>query len=232
MADTLKRCGHLLDIHKDARENFFTVQDHLMSAGSTWLPAMRKTSPLWVGDKKPFQYTDPELVAFILTLFPEARFIHLIRHPFAVALSVCRFNRTPDGDFWKDLTFGQCVEQWAFHEKKVLELKQHLKGRVLDVRYEDLCRDTSKELIRIFGFLNLDSSEIDLPFAVGNMRTVIEDYPNVTCSAEARQIMSEYGYRPEGVRYYFLKKIGRVLYGLFIKARDLGGVKHASDRLC
>ena len=87
MESTLRESYHILNENNSLTEKFFAIQKLLMEKGILGLPPMTKTDVVWVGDKKPYQYADPKLVEFILDIFPEAHFIHLIRHPFAVAKS-------------------------------------------------------------------------------------------------------------------------------------------------
>ncbi len=199
MEYTLTHCGQVLKKERSPAENFFAIQTCAMEKDNPWLPPMKKTDVSWIGDKKPFQYTDPRLIRFMLDMFPEAYFIHLLRHPFAVAASVAQFNQTVNGDFWKGLTLAEAVERWTYHEKNVLELKRMDRVKVLDVRYEDLCQETEKELRRIFAFLNLAVNERMIRRANRNMLYIIKNFPKIDCSAETQALMEQYGYKPEGV---------------------------------
>jgi hypothetical protein len=161
---------------------------------------MSKKDLFWIGDKKPFQHADPQLLAFILEVFPDARFIHMVRHPFAVAESSDRFNKTIDGDFWIDLTPEQKVEQWTHHEKSVAGLKSSHAGKVVDVRYEDLCKEPAKELTRIFTFLDLAIDKDLVKRAHRDTRFVVKNVPAIPCGQETVSIMEQYGYQPEGIQ--------------------------------
>ena len=195
---TLKQCGHMLDKKKSPAEIFFAVQRFIMESGNPWLPAMNKDHLVYIGDKKPFQYSDPQLVSFILTMFPEVYFIHLVRHPFAVVDSAERFNQTPDGDFWQNFTLEQAVERWTFHEKGVLALKQRKGVKVLDVRYEDFCRNTKNELTKIFDFLKIESDRKIIKTASRQTLYRMRNMPRIGCKEETQKIMEQYGYKPEG----------------------------------
>jgi hypothetical protein len=166
----------------------------VMGKGNPWLPAQQKTGLQWVGDKKPMQHTDPELLAFLLQHFPEAHFLHIVRHPFEVVASSDRFNRTADGDFWLGLSSEEKVERWAFHEQQVLQLRQSLPGRVHSLRYEDFCRRTEKELSGVFKFLQLDPDPHALREAARQTRPLVRVIPAIRCSAEATRIAAGYGY--------------------------------------
>lgn len=196
---TVRQCGHVLNKEKSPQENFFALQHCMMQKGNPWLSPLSKKDLLWIGDKKPFQHTDPQLLAFILEMFPDARFIHMVRHPFAVAESSERFNKTIDGDFWIDLTLEQKVERWTYHEKSVSKLKLSKTAKVIDVRYEDLCREPVKELTRIFTFLDLDIDENLLKRAQRDTRCILRNVPAIPCSRETTSMMEEYGYKPEGI---------------------------------
>ncbi|MCX5726649.1 MAG: sulfotransferase [Candidatus Saganbacteria bacterium] len=196
---TLKTCAHILDKNKSLRENYLAVETLLMERGSPWLPPMKKKDLRWVGDKKPFQNADPKLIEFILEIFPGAHFMHLIRHPFAVCESARKFNETPNGDFWKGLTLEGSLERWTLHEKGVLGLKKKIGERVIDIRYEDLCRHTGNEMARVFGFLGLHADNSLLNKASQMTKYRIKNTPTISCSEEAKSIMRQYGYKPEGI---------------------------------
>jgi len=195
---TLKQCGHMLDTKKSPAENYFAVQRFIMKNGNPWLPAMKKDHLVYIGDKKPFQHSDPQLANFILTMFSEVYFIHLVRHPFAVADSAERFNQTPDGDFWQNLTLEQAVERWTFHEKGLMDLKQRKGVKVLDVRYEDFCQNTKNELTRIFDFLKIELDRKIIKTASRQTLNRMRNMPWIACKDETQKIMEQYGYKPEG----------------------------------
>lgn len=200
MKITLEACGNIMKRNSSPQENFFALQRCVMEKDSAWLPPMQKREPLWIGDKKPFQLTDPFLIDFVLQLFPDAHFIHLVRHPFDVAMSAERFNKTPHGDFWKNLTLEEKVARWAFHEKQVLDFKRSGRARVLDVRYEDLCQHPGSELVKIFQFLNMDIQEQLLRKARKDTRCVIRNRPYISHNSETLDIMQLYGYSPESIK--------------------------------
>ncbi|MBM3860746.1 MAG: sulfotransferase [Verrucomicrobia bacterium] len=194
MRYTLEIAGHLLRRDRSPRENFTAAQLHLMEQGNPWLPPQQKTDLRWMGDKKPFQHTDPELLAFIHQHFPDAHFLHIVRHPFAVAESSSRFNETADGDFWVGLSLEDKVERWTFHEQAVLKLHQAIPDRIHSLRYEDLCRQTEEELAGVFRFLQLTPDPQALQQAARETLPVARATPKLPCSAETTRIATEYGY--------------------------------------
>lgn len=194
MRYTLKTCGNLLQRDQSPRENFNAVLQQLMEKGSPWLPPQRKPDLRWIGDKKPFQHTDPDLLVFIHQNFPDAHFLHIVRHPFAVVTSSSRFNETPDGDFWLGLSLEEKVERWAFHEQEVLKLRQALPERVHSLRYEDLCRQTEKELAGVFRFLQLTPDAGVLKEADLKTFPAVRAVRKIACSSETMRIATTYGY--------------------------------------
>jgi len=192
---SMESCGHILKRHRTPAENFFAFQECLMKKGNPWLPAMHKQELLWIGDKKPFQLTDPVLIDFVLQLFPDAHFIHLVRHPFGVALSSEQFNDTRFGDFWKDLTLEEKVKRWAFHENQVLELKRSARASILDIKYEDLCWETEREMVKVFNFLNLDADRQTLRKAARKTCPMVRKQAWIPCDEETLSTMEYYGYK-------------------------------------
>lgn len=97
MEATLKACHHTLltslyssQGEKAIATTFFRIQEHLMQHGSAIQRPQPKTNLAWIGDKKPVQHSDPELGAFLRRHFPEARYIHIVRHPKAVVASMAK----------------------------------------------------------------------------------------------------------------------------------------------
>ncbi len=191
---TLDVCGDLFHREHSPREDFMAIQQRLMETGTPFLPPQNKPELLWIGDKKPFQHTDPQLVAFILEHFPDAHFLHIVRHPFAVAMSSARFNETRNGDFWLGLSLEEKVERWAFHEQQVLLLRESLPDRVHSLRYEDLCEQTEAELSRLFQFLRLPADPSMLQEAARQTHPTERAVPVIQCSAEATCVAENYGY--------------------------------------
>jgi hypothetical protein len=179
MNHTLAAAGHLLRRDRTPWENFQAVIQLLMDQGTPWLPAVHKSGLRWLGDKKPFQHTDPQLVPFILENFPDALFLHIVRHPCAVTASSDHFNQH-DGDFWQGLSPEEKVRRWAFHEKRVVEL--------------NLCRRTERELSGVFRFLGLKPDAQVLRDAARQTVPASRPFPKINCPAEALQLAARHGY--------------------------------------
>jgi len=224
MKHTLAAAGHLLQRDKTPWENFQAVVKHLMEQGTPWLKPLDKPDLRWIGDKKPFQHIDPQLVPFILENFPDALFLHIVRHPCAVAASSDKFNESGIGDFWMDMSLEEKVERWAYNEKLVQAMQEKLKDRVHHLRYEDLCRRTEEELSAVFGFLGLTPDAKALKNAARKTVPANRAYPKISCSAETQQMARQHGYdlqNPTGR----LRAFGGRLYWKLVKRLHL---KHAS----
>jgi|GEM_PF-1676200 len=81
-----------------------------------------------------------------LESFPEARVIHLVRDPRDVILSLCRRSRDKDP--------LRAAQHWFTAVAAAQSSRNH--DRVLEVRYEDLCHDSDRELARICAFLGVN----------------------------------------------------------------------------
>jgi hypothetical protein len=198
MRVTLASSGHLLRREASPRENFHAVQTSLMENGSPWLAAQSKKDLRWIGDKKPMQHTDPDVLNFLLHHFPDAHFLHLVRHPLDVVASSDRFNGTADGDFWLGLSREEKLARWAFHERQVLQLRESLPARVHSLRYEDFCCDTVKQLTEMFQFLQVNPDPEVLRNAASQTYSPGRTVSAVTPTAQAISIASMYGYDLSG----------------------------------
>ncbi len=94
-------------------------------------------------------------------LFDDAQLIIIIREGTALVESGVRsFN-------WE---YEVAIRKWSANAKKILNFQQRNKTskRLLIVKYEDLYKDTHRELKRIIHFLNLDIDKLDFD-AVDNL---------------------------------------------------------------
>ncbi len=101
---------------------------------------------IW-GDKTP-RYV--QRIDLISTLWPDARFIHLIRDGRDVALSYADVRFGPK-------TVGSAARLWATRVRAGRVAGRALPpGRYLEVRYEDLVEDAAGKVKEICGFLDLE----------------------------------------------------------------------------
>lgn len=145
---TLDQAGHLMSADAAPYEVFLRVQEHLMRSGSPWLPAMNKRRLAWVGDKKPVQQADPMLLSFVVDHFPNARFLHVIRHPRDWLVSRRRFVPQTDQTDEESLGF------WLRNEERVVAARRRVE--VCSITYRDLCMDPAKSVARVLAFLDLE----------------------------------------------------------------------------
>jgi hypothetical protein len=83
-------------------------------------------------------------------LFPEARFIHVVREASAVVRSLVHVA-TPDGAYY---TERSAVETWLRCVKACFEAERALgAGRILRVHHEELTREPKRLLLRCLAFL-------------------------------------------------------------------------------
>jgi hypothetical protein len=112
------------------------------------------------------------MIPYILDLFPDARFIHLVRHGRCVSYlqgkkiaAAVRSNYRVYAEVGYGLAddeiYARCARSWTEH---VLEAQRLIAGgslvpraRILEVRYENLCEDARSEFERICAFVGLDS---------------------------------------------------------------------------
>ncbi len=95
----------------------------------------------------------------ILHIWPEARFIHLVRDPRDVALSVIAMG-------WSGNVYS-AVDKWLHAEQGWDRLVPKLnEDRWIEVQFADLISDHEDQLRRVCGFLDVDYTEQMLSYAV------------------------------------------------------------------
>ncbi|RKZ93656.1 MAG: hypothetical protein DRR19_00425 [Candidatus Parabeggiatoa sp. nov. 1] len=221
MNHTLKKYAQLLSRDKTPLENFVTIQTNLMKDGFQDIKPMHKENLLWIGDKKPFQQIDPEIVPFIKEHFPNSKFIHLIRHPFAAVKSSKVFK---SGELWKGTSEKDILKLWTRHESRVQLEKDKNEVPMLDVRYEDIISQTRTSMARLFDFLELKYDKQILLEARKITRSTIRKHPRFNCPPETEAIMSQYGYKTKSFwlenplyvnSFNGLKKLKRKITGIW-----------------
>lgn len=179
---------------------FYDVQQHLMLHGSGVQQPYQKSDLLWIGDKKPVQQADPVIHSFTAELFPDARYLHLVRHPRSVVASMEQAAATWDvvPNYWKKGR-DAILARWAAQEEWVLKLKERQEGAVYTVRLEDLSASPIEQMGKIFDFLHLDSS----PQLHDQIREVVRPGQHrkhadtrLSYPTPVRRLMDIYGYEP------------------------------------
>jgi hypothetical protein len=115
------------------------------------------------------------LIPTLLRIFPDARFVHLIRHGLFVALSFTEKEREKYPDLQVDVaSFRQMTARyWAACVEEVDRADQAFAlsktGRLFELRYEDLCADPDAALWDLAAFMDCDPGAFDLSaFSVAN----------------------------------------------------------------
>jgi hypothetical protein len=181
---------------------FFEIQRQVIERGtSIHVPLKSAEGLLWIGDKKPVQHAFPEINDFVWRHFPDARFIHVIRHPQAAVASKMEAARTWPvvPRYWKAAA-SQVLQQWCQHEVWVLATKTSHPGRVHTIRLEDICERPREEMAGLFTFLELEmSTELRQ-----RMSAFVYERPNAKYagfilpeSAQAARLMDAYRYIPD-----------------------------------
>jgi tetratricopeptide (TPR) repeat protein len=105
------------------------------------------------------RFTDKSIANFlyiglIRMLLPEAKIVHIRRHPLATALGVYRQR------FTRGLRFSYDLEAFARYYRAYARLMQHWRDTVpeafVEVRYENLVREPEAQLKRIFDYAGLE----------------------------------------------------------------------------
>lgn len=192
MNSTLEQHESLLSKEKTPFENFLSIQRTIMEKGFLRMAPMQKEDLKWVGDQKPFQQVDPEILPFIKANFPGFRFLHLIRHPAPVIRSSKVFK---GGVLWKGMSEDDILARWTMHEAWVNLEKQKNEIPMLDIKYEDIVRNTAKAMANIFDFLEVAYDKALLKEAAKTTKKEVKFHPPLNYSPETVAIMTQYGYK-------------------------------------
>lgn len=135
------------------------------------------------GDKTPRYIEHIDLLA---QLFPEARFVHVIRDGRNVALSYSHVNFGP-------ATVAGVAELWARRVRAGITSGRSLeRGRYLEIRNEDLAEDPEGELHDICDFLDLDFEPVMLDKDARSKGVVAKPTHNYSPEAAGRKGMSSW----------------------------------------
>jgi hypothetical protein len=126
------------------------------------------------------KYTDFPRIRYLLQVFPDAKFIHLIRDPRATVFSY--FNKIRNGEFntwnerewwirgwpkkWRDSwreKYNSCLSfvafQYKFFIKNIWEDAKNIQNsQYLEIRYEDFIKHPQKNINFLLKFCNLGKS--------------------------------------------------------------------------
>ncbi|RKZ49168.1 MAG: hypothetical protein DRR16_32140 [Candidatus Parabeggiatoa sp. nov. 3] len=215
MNATLEQYRDLLSKDKTPLENFITLQTKIMQNGFITTKPMPKEYLLWIGDQKPFQQIDPEIVPFIKAHFPCTRFVHLVRHPFPVVRSAKLF---PTDDLvWKTMPEEEILKLWTMHESWVNIEKEKRELPMIDIKYEDLITNTQREMARLFDFLKLGYDKAILTEARKITRSTIKLHTSLPCPIETEAVMFQYDYKTKN--FWLEQPFYIDFYNLFLRLK-------------
>ena len=121
------------------------------------LYAARASKPRW-GDKTPRYVTS---LAKLARAVPEARFVHMIRDGRDVALSTNRRLVELRGS--RPVPAERMAKRWRHRILSARRVEQ-VEGRYMEIRYEDLVRDTEPGLRRVCEFAELEFDPVMLTY--------------------------------------------------------------------
>lgn len=198
----------LLDNPNRIRDTFFETERRLARLGSGVQMPYSKKATLLLGDKKPVQQCDPVMREFMYRVFPDAKYIHMIRHPYAVVFSKIVYMRekSPVPHFWEE-DFASLLNRWAKHERWALDMDSINWGiveepNVIRIRLEEFAADPYTWMQKLFRFLDLEmpaylKEEALQAMVDENPNSKYQDLPIVPTPDEVIKLMHEYGYKVE-----------------------------------
>lgn len=147
----------------------FSPNAHLTEAGSLVSARarealMRAWSPYWdIACRVLLEKSPPNLVRmrFLQALFPEARFIAVVRHPVPVTLATRR---------WTNASPQALLHHWALCHQLLLEDAPYIE-KLLILRYEDMVASPAEVLGRAVAFLGLDVNVVVTGIQPGHNET-------------------------------------------------------------
>lgn len=132
-------------------------------------------------------------MAAIGRMFPQVRFIYMLRHP--VLAFASRRDLTEPGKGWGEAwrPVEAMCRQWAAFLESARQFDAAQPGRVLYVRLEDLSRDSEAELERIGEFLGLEAAEAPAQLAAERLVRPFESWKTDALQAQNPAIAQRAG---------------------------------------
>lgn len=193
MNGSLKKAGHVLKRDDSVFENFINYQNLIMKEGFLSEKPADKDNLAYVGDQKPYQNADPDIIQFVNDHLPNSKFIHLVRHPFLVTTSSKKFLNG-NNDIWSGLTDKELLDKWVMHEHNVLEAIKTHNIDYLRVKYEDMIANPSDFMDKIYDFLELEYSQNELLEAKRITKKNYKPITNYEIFEELTSLLDNYNY--------------------------------------
>lgn len=140
-----------VDFH-EARMHAGNRREMADAYGKLYLEARNNPSGRWF-DKTPQNVYGLTLLS---NLYPEAKFVHIHRHPLNVVASLV------EGKVMAKHSVKGGVNYWQEAMIIINEYKKHQSSRLIEIPYESIILRPAEELTRLCEFLGEDFSKIDL----------------------------------------------------------------------
>lgn len=111
-------------------------------------------------------------IGYLALCFPNARYIHIRRHPADTFISCFQNNLNPSHGYAYDQV--EFAKEYVFHERIMAHWKQLFPDRILTMQYESLIADPETQARRLLEFIGLPWEENCLRFfeRAGTVRTL------------------------------------------------------------
>jgi len=119
-----------------------------------------KTSANIITDKTPANFQN---IGFILSIFPDAKIIHLKRDPRAICWSIYKSNWSETG-YGFSYNINDLVKFYGLYSKLMDFWHKKFPGKIYDVCYEDLTTNQEQETKKLLEYCELDWDENCLNF--------------------------------------------------------------------
>ena len=149
---------------------FDDIREPLRQIAFKFMTRRAVANTLAAGDKTPRHNL---YLNSMLTYFPEAKFINIVRHPYDVAVSklfhaarVGHANALEAGSPAQATLVKDTGETWATAQQRVQDFKTKHPDRLIEVKYEDLIDRPLAEAARLFRHLGVRDDEATTKAAV------------------------------------------------------------------
>jgi hypothetical protein len=208
------RVGRIFPRRTQHYDRFLTLRRCGSAEVEEWMAALRGfVQKLTWKYRRPVLLKSPShtgRIALLLRAFPDARFVHIRRHPYAVFQSTCRelssvapLNRV-QRHVEPDLT-GLVLERYrALYEAFFEERPLIPEGRLHEVSFEALERDPVGELRAVYEALGLPGFEGVAPKLAAFAKAALgyqKNEPTLLPEALCRRIATAWGHTFEGWGY-------------------------------
>lgn len=169
--------------YDEARDGFFSIMYSCMRKRVDG----KDKNPKLIGEKNPEIANEP-MRSFVHKVLPDAKYIHMVRHPMNCIKSKLDFaRRVPRTQLSWRLSDEELLKDWVETERGALQVENKI-----TVRLEDLSRCSGKEMDRVYSFLGVPN--------IQNYRDIVKkskvkNYKRPDVHVDGLvELMKEYGY--------------------------------------